>query len=159
MGSIEIKNRKAHRDFNILKTWEAGIELKGSEIKSIRAARANLNDSFARVENGQVLLYNMHVSPYAQASYLNVEPLRVRRLLLHKSQIRKIAESVLQRGFTLVPLRLYLNERGYVKIELALCKGRKLYDKRRDIKRREEELEIRRAIRSRRRSEARKNWG
>lgn len=159
MGSIEIKNRKAQRDFNILKTWEAGIELRGSEIKSIRAARANLNDSFARVENGQVLLYNMHVSPYAQASYLNVEPLRVRRLLLHKSQISKIAESVLQRGFTLVPLRLYLNERGYVKIELALCKGRKLYDKRRDIKRREEELQIRRAIRSRRRSEARKNWG
>ncbi len=159
MASLEIRNRKAHRDFNILKTWEAGIELRGSEIKSIRAARANLNDSFARVENGQVLLYNMHISPYAQASYLNVEPLRVRRLLLHKSQIRKIAESVLQRGFTLVPLRLYLNERGYVKIELALCKGRKLYDKRRDIKRREEELEIRRAIRSRRRSEARKNWG
>ncbi len=149
MGSIEIKNRKAQRDFNILKTWEAGIELRGSEIKSIRAARANLNDSFARVENGQVLLYNMHVSPYAQASYLNVEPLRVRRLLLHKSQIRKIAESVLQRGFTLVPLRLYFNERGFVKIELALCRGKKLYDRRETVKRREAELEIRRAIKSR----------
>lgn len=147
MGSIEIRNRKAHRDYNVLKVWEAGIELKGSEIKSIRAGRANLNESFARVENGQVLLYNMHVSPYAQASYLNVEPLRVRRLLLHKSQINKIAGEVFQRGLTLIPLRIYFNERGFVKIEIALCKGKKFYDRRRDLKRREAELEIRRAMR------------
>lgn len=155
MDSREIRNRKARRDFDILKTWEAGIELKGSEVKSIRAARANLNDSFARVEKGEILLYNMHVSPYAQASYLNTDALRIRRLLLHKSQINKIAESVLQRGFTLVPLRLYFNERGYAKIELALCKGKRLYDKRRDIKRRQEELELRRAIKSRKRTKKR----
>ena len=156
MDSKEIRNRKARRDFDIFKTWEAGIELKGSEIKSIRDAKANLNDSFARVEKGQVLLYNMHVSPYVQASYLNADPLRIRRLLLHKSQINKIAESVLQRGFTLVPLRLYFNEGGYAKIELALCKGKRFYDKRRDIKRRQEELELRRAIKSRKQT---KNWG
>lgn len=145
-----IKNSKAYRDFIILKTWESGIELKGSEVKSIREGNANLNDSFARVENNQVLLYNMHISPYAQASYLNEDPIRIRRLLLHKEQIRKIADSVLQRGFVLIPLRLYFNARGFVKIELALGKGKRFFDKRRDIKRRQEERDLRRVIRRKR---------
>ena len=148
MDKIEIRNRKAHRDFQVLKTWEAGIELKGSEVKSIRDGKVSLNDSFARVENGQVLLYNMHISPYVhQVSFLDIEPTRLRRLLLHKSQINKIAGEVFQRGLTLIPLRLYFNERGFAKIELALCRGKKLYDRRQDLKRREEELEIRRAMR------------
>jgi len=151
MDKIIVTNRKAHRDYNILKTWEAGIELRGSEVKSIRDVRANLNDSFARVENGQILLYNMHISSYSQASIFNVEPLRIRRLLLHKTQIKKIAGEVFQRGLTLIPLRLYFNERGFVKIELALCRGKKLYDRRRALRRREADLEIRRAIKSRRR--------
>jgi len=149
MGKIVVTNRKASRDYKILKVWEAGIELKGSEIKSIREGRANLNDSFARVENGRVLLYNMHVSSYAQASFFNVDPTRVRRLLLHRNQINKIAGEVFQRGLTLIPLRLYFNENGFAKIELAICQGKKLYDKRRDVKRREADLEIKRAIRSR----------
>lgn len=150
MDKIEVRNRKARRDFEILKIWEVGIELKGSEVKSIRMGKANLNDSFARVENGQVLLYNMHISPYAQASLFNTDPVRVRRLLLHKNQIRKIMAEVFQRRLTLVPLRLYFNDRGFVKIELALARGKKLYDKRQDLKRREVELETRRAIRDRR---------
>jgi SsrA-binding protein len=150
MDKIEIRNRKARRDYEIIKIWEAGIELRGSEVKSIRAGRANLNDSFARIENDQVLLYNMHITPYAEASFFNVDPVRVRRLLLHKNQINKIAGEILQRGMTLVPLRLYFSERGFVKIELALCRGKKLYDKRRDVRKREAELEIKRAIRSRR---------
>jgi len=150
MDKIVVTNRKAHRDYNILKVWEAGIELKGSEVKSIRDVRANLNDSFARVENGQILLYNMHISPYDRASVFNVEPQRVRRLLLHKNQISKIAGEVFQRGLTLVPLRLYFNERGFAKVELALCRGKKLYDRRRDMMRREADLEIKRAMKSRR---------
>jgi SsrA-binding protein len=150
MDKIVVTNRKARRDYDILKTWEAGIELKGSEVKSIRDVRANLNDSFARVEKGQILLYNMHISPYSQASIFNAEPVRVRRLLLHKAQINKISGEVLQRGLTLIPLRLYFNERGFVKIELALCRGKKLYDRRHDMRRRQADLEIRRAIKARR---------
>lgn len=147
MGKIVVTNRKASRDYKILKVWEAGIELKGSEIKSIREGRANLNDSFARVEKDQVLLYNMHVSSYAQASFFNVDPTRVRRLLLHRNQINKITGEVFQRGLTLIPLRLYFNENGFAKIELAICQGKKSYDKRRDVKRREADLEIKRAMR------------
>lgn len=149
MDKIEVRNRKAHRDYEVLKTWEAGIELKGSEVKSIRAGKVNLNDSFARLENNRVLLYNMHISSYAQASYLNVDPIRIRHLLLHKNQINKIAGEVLQRGLTLVPLRLYFNQRGFVKIEIALCRGKKFYDRRETIKRREAERQLRRVLRSR----------
>ena len=150
MAKIIATNRKAQRDYQIFKTWEAGIELKGSEVKSIRARGVNLNDSFARVENGRVLLYNMHISPYAQASVFNVDPVRIRVLLLHKTEINKIAGEVLQRGYTLVPLKLYFNERGFAKLELALCRGKKFYDRRKDIRAREADLEIRRAMRRKR---------
>lgn len=143
-------NRKAHRDYAVLETFECGIELKGSEVKSARRGAVNLNDSFARVEGNEVILYNTHIAPYAEASYLNVEPTRQRRLLLHKKQIVKIAGRLAQRGLTLIPLRMYFNERGFVKMELALCKGKKLYDKREDIKLRETELDMRRALKSRR---------
>jgi len=144
-------NRKAHRDYVILETFEAGIELKGSEVKSLRMGKINLNDSFARIEGGEVILYNAHISPYAQASYLNVEPVRLRRLLLHKRQIMKLTHSLTQRGFTLIPLKAYFNERGRAKIDLALCKGKKLYDRRETIKRREAALAIQRAMKARRR--------
>ena len=149
MSKVIATNRKAHRDFNVLETIECGIELKGSEVKSIRAGRINLEDSFARVENNEVILYNTHISPYSQASYLNVEPTRPRRLLLHRNQIRKLIGGVAQKGFTLVPLNVYFGGRGFAKIELALCKGKRLYDKREALKRRESELEVRRALKSR----------
>jgi SsrA-binding protein len=144
------QNKKALRDYEILERLEVGLELKGSEVKSIRAGNINLKDSFARIENGEVLLYNVHISPYSQASYLNVEPTRVRKLLLHRKQIEKLSQSVSQRGFTLVPLNIYFNSRGIAKTELALCRGKKLYDRREDIKRRETEMELRRALKSRR---------
>ncbi len=144
-------NRKAYRDYIVLEVFECGIELKGSEVKAIRAGKINLNDSFARVENKQVVLYNTHISPYEEASYLNVEPTRPRRLLLHKKQINKLIGEVAQKGLTLVPLKVYFNARGFAKLELALCKGKRLYDRREDIKRREADLAIRRAMKSRRR--------
>ena len=143
-------NRKAYRDYAILESIECGIELKGSEVKSLRDGRVNLNDSFARLDDNGVILYNTHISPYEEASYLNVEPTRPRRLLLHKNQIRKIIGQVTQRGFTLVPLKAYFSDRGFVKIELALCRGKKLYDRREDIKRRESDIAMRRILRHRR---------
>jgi SsrA-binding protein len=146
MSKIIATNRKAYRDYKILESMECGIELKGSEVKSLRLGKVNLDDSFARVEDNQVVLYNTHISPYTEASYLNVEPTRLRRLLLHKSQIRKLSGKLAQRGFTLVPLKAYFNERGFVKLELALCRGKKLYDKRETIKRRELERDMRRAM-------------
>jgi len=151
MSKIVATNRKAYRDYTVLETLECGIELRGSEVKSIRQSRVNLDDSFARPENNEIILYNTHISPYEQASYLNVEPARPRRLLLHKNQIRKLIGQVAQKGFTLVPLKVYFSERGFVKLELALCKGKKLYDQRETLRRREADLEMRRAIKSRRR--------
>jgi len=150
MNKLIASNRKAHRDYTILETIECGVELKGSEVKSLRQGRMNLEDSFARIENNEVILYNTHISPYLEASYLNVEPKRPRRLLLRKNQIRKLFGQISQRGFTLIPLKAYFSERGFAKIELALAKGKKLYDRREDMRRREAEREIRRALKSRR---------
>jgi SsrA-binding protein len=151
MSKVINTNRKAYRDYQVFETIESGIELKGSEVKSLREGRINLEDSFARVESGEVILYNAHISPYAQASYLNVEPKRPRRLLLHKNQITRLGMMLAQKRLTLIPLKAYFNERGFAKIELGLGKGKKLYDKREAIKRRETELEIRRALKSKRR--------
>jgi SsrA-binding protein len=151
MTKVIHTNRKAYRDYQVFETVESGIELKGSEVKSLREGRINLEDSFARIEADEVILYNAHISPYAQASYLNVEPKRPRRLLLHKNQITHLAGILAQKRLTLVPLKAYFNERGFAKIEMGLCKGKKLYDKREAIKRRESELEIRRALKSKRR--------
>lgn len=143
-------NRQAHRDYTILETLEAGIELKGSEVKSLRQRLANLDDSFARVEGSEVLLYNLHISPYEQASYLNVEPTRVRKLLLHKSEIRRLTGKTAGKGLALIPLRMYFNESGFAKLELALCKGKKLWDRRQEIKKRETEREMRKILKARR---------
>ncbi len=150
MSKIIATNRKAYRDYAILESVECGIELKGSEVKSLRQGKINLNDSFARIEDNQIILYNTHISPYAEASYLNVEPTRLRKLLLHKGQIKKLFGKLTQRGLTLIPLKAYFNERGFAKIELALCKGKKLYDRREDIKRREVDLAMRREMGRRR---------
>lgn len=150
MSKALATNHKAFRDYEVLESFECGIELRGGEVKSLRAGRINLNDSFARVEKGSVFLYNTHISPYAQASYLNVEPTRIRRLLLHKKQIERINSQLMQRGLTLVPLKVYFNDRGFAKIELALGKGKKLYDRREDIKRRETDLAMKRILKNRR---------
>jgi SsrA-binding protein len=142
--------KQAFRDYDILQRYEAGLELKGSEVKSIRDGKVNLKDSFARIDGGQGFLYNTHISPYAQASYLNVEPTRVRRLLLHKREIKKLDIELAQKGLTLIPLRLYFNSKGFVKIELALGKGKKSWDRREDIKRAEVDRKIRQTIKNRR---------
>jgi len=151
MSKITATNRKAYRDYEVLESFECGIELRGSEVKSLRDGKINLNDSFARIDKGEVVLYNTNISPYAQASYLNVDPVRQRKLLLHKKQIIKLAGQLAQKGLTLVPLKAYFNDRGFAKIELALCKGKKLYDRREDIKKRESDLAVRRAMKNRRR--------
>lgn len=143
-------NRKAQRDYEILDRAEAGIELKGSEVKSLRQTKVALSDSFARVENGEVFLYNMYIAPYAQASFLNVESKRPRKLLLHKREILRINDRVKQRGYTLIPLKLYFNERGLTKVELGICRGRKLYDHRQVLKQKQAELEIKRALKKNR---------
>jgi len=150
MSKSILTNRKAYRDYEVLETLECGIELKGSEVKSLRAGKINLNDSFARIDKLEAFLYNAHISHYTEASYLNVDTDRIRRLLLHKKQIERIAGKLAQKGLTLIPLKVYFNDRGFVKLELGLCKGKKLYDKRESIKRRETDLEMRRAVKNRR---------
>ncbi len=150
MSKSIITNRKAYRDYEVMESLECGIELKGSEVKSLRAGKINLNDSFARIEKLEAFLYNAHISHYTEASYLNVDTDRTRRLLLHKNQIQRISGKLAQKGLTLIPLKVYFNDRGFVKLELGLCKGKKLYDKRESIKRRETDLYMRRAIKNRR---------
>jgi len=141
-----VTNRKARHDYHILETFEAGIELVGTEVKSLRAGKGNLNDSFARVENGELFLYNMHISPYEKGNIFNKDPLRTRKLLMHKKQINRLFGQVKEKGLTLIPLKVYLNERGLVKVELALAKGKALYDKREDIKKRSADRQIEKAF-------------
>ena len=142
-------NRKAHHDYHILHTYEAGIVLLGTEVKSIREGRVNLRDSFARVEGGEVFIYNIHVSPYSHRGYADHEPTRRRKLLFHKSEIRRLIGKTVERGMTLVPVRMYLKN-GRVKVVVGVAKGKKLYDKRETLRRREAERETRRAIKQRR---------
>lgn len=139
-------NRKALHDYEIEETYEAGLELAGSEVKSIRAGRVNLRDSYAKPVDGELWLYNCHIAAYDPASRYGHDPERPRRLLLHRAEIRRLSGKVQERGFTLVPLRLYF-KRSRVKVALALAKGRKLYDRREAIARREAEREMERALR------------
>ena len=139
-------NRQARFRYEILETYEAGLELKGTEVKSIREGRANLRDGYALIRNGEAWLLNVHISPYESSSlYFNHEPRRTRKLLLHKREIRKLIGKVEQEGLTLVPLKMYL-KRGLVKVTLALGKGKKLHDKRETIKRRQDNREMARAL-------------
>ncbi len=142
------RNPTAGRDFHLLQSVEAGIELKGSEVKSLRAHRANLKDSFARIENGQAFLYGLDISPYPQAGWTAPQPKRVRRLLLHRAQIDRLKGQLDQGSMTLVPTRIYFKG-SLVKVELALAKGKKVFDKREAIKRREAQREIERALKYR----------
>ncbi|MDO5714159.1 MAG: SsrA-binding protein SmpB [Tissierellia bacterium] len=137
-------NRKARHDYFIDDTLEAGIALKGTEVKSIRKGRANLKESYGIIIEGEVFVEGMHVSPYEQGNRFNEDPLRKRKLLLHKSEIRKLKRQVDQKGVTLVPLRLYLKN-GRVKLELAIARGKKLYDKRDAIAKRDSERRMRQA--------------
>jgi SsrA-binding protein len=142
---IVASNRKARHEFEVLETVEAGIELKGPEVKSIRAGNVSFQDAHARVERGEIWLHSLHVSPYEQANRFNVDPVRPRRLLLSKQEIRRLAAKVEEKGLTLVPLDLHFS-RGYVKVTLAVARGRKLHDKREALKRREQDREARRAV-------------
>ena len=143
------ENRKAFHDFHLLETFEAGLVLLGTEVKAIREGRVNLRDSFARVENGEVFLYNVNISPYSHRGYADHEPLRARKLLLHKDEIRKLIGKTVEKGMTLVPVRMYF-KKGRVKVAISLAKGKKEFDKRETIKRREADRETRAAIKSRR---------
>ena len=127
-------NRKVKRDYQIFDTFEAGIVLKGDEVKSLRQSRCSIEESFARVERGEVFLYNMHISEYDKSSYFKSQPKRPRKLLLHKKEISRLIGLTSQKGYTLIPLQVYFNQKNRVKVELALAKGRRTFDKRRKIK-------------------------
>jgi SsrA-binding protein len=135
-------NRKARHEYFIEETIEAGIVLKGTEVKSIRQGKVNIKESYATIKNGEVFLNGMHVSPYEQGNIYNVDPLRQRKLLLNKREIRKLNSYLMQKGYTLVPLSIYIKN-GLVKVELAVAKGKKMYDKREDIARKDAERRIR----------------
>lgn len=141
-------NRKARHEYEVLETYEAGIALLGTEVKSLRAGRANLQDSYAAVEGGEVYLVNCHISPYPGASLFNHDPLRRRKLLLHKQEIRRLIGKVQEKGLTLIPLCFYLKD-GRVKVELALARGKKLHDRREDLKERAIRREVEQALKRR----------
>ncbi len=146
---IVADNRKAHHDYHILETFEAGIVLVGTEVKAIREGRVNLRDSFARVDDGEVFVFNVHISPYSHRGYAHHEPLRRRKLLLHRSEIRKLIGKTVEKGMTLVPLRMYFKD-GRVKLAIGLAKGKKEYDRRETLKRRVTERETRAAMKEKR---------
>jgi len=148
MSKAIATHKKAQRDYFLLDRWECGIALKGGEVKSIRAGNVAFKDTFARVDNNEIFLHNLHIAPYEQASYMNDDPDRVRKLLLHKKEIKKILGKTTQKNLTLLPTKIYFNKRGILKVEIALAKGKKLYDKREDIKKRDIDREIARTLRS-----------
>ncbi|MCL4078735.1 SsrA-binding protein SmpB [Coriobacteriia bacterium Es71-Z0120] len=142
-------NKKAFHDYTIEETFEAGIALTGTEVKSLRENRASLRDSFATVRNGEVWLHNVHIAPYSHGNRSNVDPDRTRKLLLHKNEIRYLIGKTKEKGLTLVPLRLYFSPAGRVKVELGLARGKKLFDKREAIAEREHKREVERALKDR----------
>lgn len=142
---IIAQNKKAYHDFFVEETYEAGIELSGTEVKSLRRGNANLKDSFCRIEDGEIFAYGIHISPYEQGNIFNKDPLRVKKLLMHRREINKLFGLVSQKGYTLVPLSLYFSG-SRVKVQLALCTGKKLYDKRESDARRSAARDIDRAM-------------
>ncbi|MBC1520142.1 SsrA-binding protein SmpB [Listeria aquatica] len=149
-GKLIAQNKKARHDFSIEETFEAGIVLQGTEIKSIRNARVNLKDAYARVDRGEVFLHNMHISPYEQGNRFNHDPLRTRKLLLHKKQISRLIGETKEAGYSIVPLKMYIKD-GYAKVLIGVAKGKKKYDKREDLKRKEAKRDIERAFKERQR--------
>ncbi len=136
-------NKKAYHDYFILETYEAGIALHGTEVKSLRMGKCSIKEAFIRVENEEVYVYGMHISPYEKGNIFNKDPLRVRKLLLHKYEIRKLLGKTKEKGMTLVPLKVYLKD-SLVKVEIGLAKGKKLYDKRQDIAKKDQQREAQR---------------
>ncbi|MDQ0254616.1 SsrA-binding protein [Evansella vedderi] len=147
-GKLIAQNKKARHDYTIEETYEAGMVLTGTEIKSLRGGRGNLKDSFARVSNGEVWLHNMHISPYEQGNRYNHDPVRTRKLLMHRKEIDKLIGLTREKGYTLVPLKVYIKG-GFAKILLGLGKGKKKYDKREDLKKKDAKREIQRAFKDR----------
>ncbi len=144
------ENRKAFHDYHIIETFEAGVALLGTEVKSIREGNVNLRDSYARIDGGEVWIYNVHIKAYSHRGYSDHEPTRKRKLLLHRQEIRKLIGRTVERGMTLVPTRMYFNN-GHVKIALGLAKGKQEHDKRETIKKREADRETRAAVKERQR--------
>ncbi|WP_415929015.1 SsrA-binding protein SmpB [Zhenpiania hominis] len=149
MSGIKVvaNNKKARHDYFIEDTYETGIVLTGTEIKSIRQGKVNIKESYAKIENGEMILYGMHISPYEHGNRFNVDPLRPRKLLLHKREIQKLIGYTTLKGLTLVPLRLYINEKGRAKLELAVARGKKDYDKRNTIAKRDADRRMQQAMR------------
>ena len=143
------ENRKARHDYHILETWEAGVALLGTEVKAIREGRVNLRDSYARVDNAEIWLMNVHISPYSHRGYASHEEMRQRKLLLHQHEIRKLLGRTIEKGLTLVPLEMYF-KKGRVKVLLALAKGKQAHDKRETLRRRDIDRETRAAVKERR---------
>ena len=147
MAKVEKKlianNKKAYFDYFIEDTWEAGIALHGTEVKSVRMGKCSIKESFIRIENGEVFVYGMHVSPYEKGNIFNKDPLRVKKLLMHRYEINKLAGKVAEKGYTLVPLQVYFKD-GRVKVEIGLARGKKLYDKRDDIAKKDARREVER---------------
>jgi SsrA-binding protein len=142
---VVARNRKARHEFEVLETYEAGMELKGPEVKSLRSGGVSFQDSFARVDGGEVWLHSLHISPYEQANRMNVDPVRPRRLLLNRQEIRRLMVKTEEKGLTIVPLEIYFS-RGYAKVTLAVARGKKLHDKRQALKERQQNREARRAM-------------
>ena len=140
-------NRKARHEYFVEETYECGLALHGTEVKSMRQGRVNLKEAFCQVKNGEMWVIGMHISPYEQGNIFNVDPLRDKKLLMHKSEIRKLASQVQRQGYTLIPLRIYLKD-GRMKLELGLCKGKQLHDKRDDAARRAAKRDVERALKS-----------
>ena len=151
MGQTVATNKKAYRDYFFDDKWECGIELKGAEVKSVRGGKVNFKDTYAQVQEGEVFIHNLHIDQYKQASYMNEEADRTRKLLLHKREIRKIYGIVAQKNVTLVPTKIYFNNRGLVKVEIAVGTGKKRYDKRATIQKRDIDRDLRRATKYRNR--------
>jgi SsrA-binding protein len=148
-GKVVATNKKAYHDFFIDEVLEAGMVLKGSEVKSLRAGKANLRDGYAKVKDGELFLHNVHISPYSHATYDAPEATRVRKLLLRKREIQKLIGKVQEKGIALVPLKIYFTEKGKAKLELGLARGKKLYDKRASLKEKESDREVERALHKR----------
>lgn len=148
---VVAENRKARHDYFIHESYEAGMVLTGTEVKSLRAGKANLRDSYARIENAEMMLHNVHISPYDQGNRFNQEPLRTRKLLMHKKEITKLLGQTQGKGYTLVPLKIYFT-RGRAKVQIGLATGKKDYDKRQDLATRDAKREVDRALRDRQKS-------
>ncbi|MBL0139484.1 MAG: SsrA-binding protein SmpB [Bacteroidetes bacterium] len=147
MDKILIQNKKASFEFLLLQTFTAGIVLTGTEVKAIREGKASLSEAYGILTNGELWLKNMHISEFKQGSYNNHEPKRLRKLLLNRLELRKIESRLKEKGTTIVPIQLYFNERGFAKVDVAVARGKKMFDKREDLKKKDQEREIRKVVR------------